>query len=179
MSEAPAGAETVAGVVLIGAPGSGKSTVGALLADRLGVPYADVDTEIERRTGRLIREIFADDGEPAFRQLERDVTLELLQRDGVLSLGGGAPLTPAIADALAGRTVAWLQVDAHHAVRRIGVDQGRPLLAGGGLRATLIRMLAARTPVYASLATLAVDTNGRAPAEVADEIAARLAEAAA
>lgn len=171
--------EPVVRVVLIGAPGSGKSTVGALLADRLGVAYVDVDTEIERRTGRLIREIFADEGEPAFRELERDVTLELLNGDGVLSLGGGAPLTPAIADALAGRAVAWLQVDAHHAVRRIGVDQGRPLLAGGGLRATLIRMLATRAPVYAGLATLAVDTNGRTPADVADEIAARLAEGAA
>lgn len=157
-------------IVLIGAPGAGKSTVGALLAERLGVPHIDVDAEIEARTGRLVREIFADEGEAAFRQLERDVTLELLERPAVLSLGGGAPMTEEIRDALAGRDVVWLEVDVHHAVRRIGLDQGRPLLAGGGMRATLIAMLARRAPVYASVARVRVDTNGRDALEVADEV---------
>jgi len=157
-------------LVLVGAPGSGKSTVGALLAGRLGVRHVDVDAEIERRTGKLVREIFADSGEPAFRALERDVTLELLAAEGVLSLGGGAPMTPEIARALAGHDIVWLQVDVPHAVRRIGLDEGRPLLAGGAMRATLIKLLRERTPVYAALAGLTVDTNGLTPEEAAERV---------
>ncbi len=159
-------------VAIIGAPGSGKSTVGALLAERLGRGFVDVDAEIERREARLIREIFADDGEPAFRAIERDVTLELLAGDGVVSLGGGAPMTSAIADALAAHTVVWLQVDAHHALKRVGIDEARPLLAGTGMRATLIKLLNERTPTYQRLATHAVDTAGRTP----DDIVADLIE---
>lgn len=161
-------------LALIGAPGSGKSTLGPLLAQRLGVTFVDVDAVIEAREGRAIRDIFADDGEPAFRAIERDVTLELLGADGVVSLGGGAPLTAEIAEALRGVPTVWLQVDAHHAVRRIGLDEGRPLLAGGGVRATLIRLLNARTPVYRSLADVEIDTNGREPGELVEAIVAAL-----
>lgn len=163
-------------VALIGAPGSGKSTVGVLLAERLGVGFVDVDAAIEARDGRLIREIFAEDGEPAFRELERTASLELLEAGGVVSLGGGAPLTPAIAEALADIRTVWLQVDVRNAVQRIGLDEGRPLLAGGGLRATLIKLLNARTPVYRAVARHAVDTNGREPDAIADEIVALLQE---
>ena len=163
-------------VAIIGAPGSGKSTVGALLAERLGRGFVDVDAEIERREARLIREIFADDGEPAFRAIERDVTLELLAGDGVVSLGGGAPMTPAIADALAAHTVVWLQVDAHHALKRVGIDEARPLLAGTGMRATLIKLLNERTPTYQRLATHAVDTAGRTPDDIVAELIDRLEE---
>ncbi|QIK73560.1 shikimate kinase [Propioniciclava coleopterorum] len=163
-------------LALIGAPGSGKSTVGPLLAARLGVPFVDVDAVIESRQGREIRDIFADDGEPAFRVLERDVTLELLAGDGVVSLGGGAPLTPEIADALAAVPTVWLQVDARNAVKRIGLDEGRPLLAGGGVRATLIKLLNARTPVYRRLADIEIDTNGREPDALADAVLAALEE---
>ena len=161
-------------VAIIGAPGSGKSTVGALLAERLGRRFVDVDAEIEQRHGRLIREIFADDGEPAFRAIERDTTLELLGGDAVVSLGGGAPMTPAIADALAAHTVVWLQVDAHHALKRVGIDDARPLLAGTGMRATLIRLLNERTPAYSRLATHSVDTAGRTPADIVDDLIDRL-----
>ncbi len=166
-------------IALIGAPGSGKSTVGALLAQRLGVAFVDVDATIEARDGRLIREIFAEDGEPAFRALEREATLDLLARGGVVSLGGGAPMTPAIADALAGEAVrtVWLQVDARHAAQRIGLDEGRPLLAGGGIRGTLIKLLNQRTPVYAATARHHVDTSGREPDAVVDDIIARLEDA--
>ena len=163
-------------VAIIGAPGSGKSTVGALLAERLGRGFVDVDAEIERREARLIREIFADDGEPAFRAIERDVTLELLAGDGVVSLGGGAPMTSAIADALAAHTVVWLQVDAHHALKRVGIDEARPLLAGTGMRATLIKLLNERTPTYQRLATHAVDTAGRTPDDIVAELIDRLEE---
>lgn len=163
-------------VALIGAPGSGKSTVGPLLARRLQTSFVDVDAVIEDREGRLVREIFADDGEPYFRDVERRVTLELLDGDGVVSLGGGAPLTPEIGAALAGHRTVWLQVDAHHAARRVGLDVGRPLLAGGGVRATLIKLLNARTPVYRSVARHAVETSGREPGAVVDEIVALLQE---
>ena len=166
-------------IALIGAPGSGKSTVGALLAERLRLPFFDVDTEIERMHGKLVREIFADDGEEAFRAIEKDATLSLLVGDGVVSLGGGAPLTPAIAEALADVETVWLKVDAHDAFRRVGLDDSRPLLAGGGIRATLIKMLRARTPVYAAVGRLHVDTSGREPVEVVEEIIARLQEPAA
>lgn len=166
-------------IALIGAPGSGKSTVGALLAERLRLPFFDVDTEIERMHGKLVREIFADDGEEAFRAIEKDATLSLLVGDGVVSLGGGAPMTPAIADALADVQTVWLMVDAHDAFKRVGLDDSRPLLAGGGIRATLIKMLRARTPVYAAVGRLHVDTSGREPAEVVEEIIALLQEPAA
>jgi shikimate kinase len=161
-------------IALIGAPGSGKSTVGALLAERLRLPFFDVDAEIERMHGKLVREIFADDGEEAFRAIEKDATLSLLVGDGVVSLGGGAPLTPAIAEALADVETVWLKVDAHDAFKRIGLDDSRPLLAGGGIRATLIKMLRARTPVYAAAGRHHVDTSGRPPAEVVEEIIALL-----
>ena len=166
-------------LALIGAPGSGKSTLGPLLAQRLGVTFVDADAVIEARQGRAIRDIFADDGEEAFRAIEKDATLSLLVGDGVVSLGGGAPMTPAIADALADVQTVWLKVDAHDAVKRVGLDDSRPLLAGGGIRATLIKMLRARTPVYAAVGRLHVDTSGREPVEVVEEIIARLQEPAA
>ena len=163
-------------LALIGAPGSGKSTLGPALAQRLGVPFVDVDAVIEARQGREIRDIFADDGEPAFRVIERDVTVELLAGEGVVSLGGGAPLTPEIAAALAAVPTVWLQVDARNAVKRIGLDEGRPLLAGGGVRATLIKLLNARTPVYRALADVEIDTNGHEPDELVGLILTALEE---
>ena len=152
-------------VVLVGAPGSGKSTVGALLAERLGVPFADVDAEIEQRTGRSIAEIFADDGEPAFRALEEQVTAELLGTTGVLSLGGGAVLSSSTRAALRGHRVVWLQVSAATAVQRVGLNEARPLLLGN-VRGRLIKLLAERTPLYAEVATERVDTDTQTPDEV-------------
>lgn len=162
-------------VVLIGAPGSGKTTVGRRLGACLGVPHVDVDARIEQQQDRLIREIFADDGEAHFRELERDATLVALSEDAVLSLGGGAVMTPAIRDALAGHRVVWLKVSVHDAVKRVGLDEARPLLMGN-LRSTLIRLLRARTPVYEATAGLAVDTDGLTPDEVADVITTWLEE---
>ena len=154
-------------VVLVGAPGSGKSTIGALLAARLGVPFTDVDAEIEERTGRSIAETFADDGEPAFRKLEEQVTAELLDRPGVLSLGGGAVLSAATRAALHGHRVVWLQVSAATAVSRVGLNEARPLLLGN-VRGRLIKLLAERTPLYAEVSTERVETDVLQPAEVVD-----------
>ena len=165
-------------IAVIGPSGSGKSTVGALLALRLGLDLVDVDAAIEARERRLIREIFATDGEPAFRAIEKEVTLEALAVPGVVSLGGGAPLTPEIAAALEPVTVVWLQVDARHALQRIGVDEARPLLAGTGFRGRLIKLLNERTPVYRRLATHVVDTSGCEPDAIVDAIVAALEVAA-
>ncbi len=145
-------------VVVVGAPGSGKSTVGRLVAAALGLGFADVDERIEDLAGKPIREIFVDEGEPYFRDLERDQTIAALAEDAVVSLGGGAVMTPAIRDALAGHTVVWLRVSAVQAARRIGVNASRPLLYGD-VRTRLDQLLADREPVYASVATHTVDTN--------------------
>lgn len=154
-------------VVLVGAPGSGKSTVGALLASRLDVRFADVDAVIEARSGRSIAEIFADDGEPAFRALEEQVTAELLRRPGVLALGGGAVLSAATRSALQGHRVVWLQVSAATAVQRVGLNEARPLLLGN-VRGRLIKLLAERTPLYAEVATERVETDTRPPEKVVE-----------
>ena len=154
-------------VVLVGAPCSGKSTTGALLAERLGVPFADVDAEIEQRAGRSIAAIFADDGEPAFRALEEQVTAELLQRPGVLSLGGGAVLSATTRAALRGHRVIWLQVSAATAVSRVGLNEARPLLLGN-VRGRLIKLLAERTPLYAEVATERVETDSLPPEQVVE-----------
>lgn len=161
-------------VALIGLPGSGKSTVGPRLARRLGVPHLDVDHVLEQRQGRSIAEIFASDGEAHFREIERDLTLELLASPGVLSLGGGAPMTPAIAQALAGHPVVWLQVTPEQAARRVGRGRSRPLLAGEAPLDRLRRLLEERGPTYDHLATITVDTSNATTAEVVETIRARL-----
>lgn len=160
-------------IVLVGAPGAGKSTVGRLLADELGVAFVDVDSVIEERAGRSIPDIFATDGEPAFRALEETTTLEQLDRPAVIALGGGAVLSPAIRAALAGRRVVWLRVAAGTAADRVGLNAARPLLLGN-VRGRLIQLLNQRTPLYAEVATLQVSTDDRAAAEVAADIAGRL-----
>lgn len=161
-------------VALIGAPASGKTTVGGLLARRLNVEFIDVDAVIERREGRLIREIFVDDGEPVFRALEHDITLELLSSPGVISLGGGAPMTPGIAEVLVTLDTFWLHVDLANAVSRVGLDSSRPLLHGE-VEATLAALIEKRTPVYRAAARHTVTTSGREPNEVVAEILSLLA----
>jgi shikimate kinase/3-dehydroquinate synthase len=158
-------------VVIVGAPGSGKSTVGALLAERLGTMFTDVDAVIEAEAGRSIAEIFAEDGEPAFRAVEEATTRRLLATPGVLSLGGGAVLSPATRVALREQRVVWLQVSAPVAMKRVGIDGARPLLLGN-VRGRLIRLLNERIPLYAEVATEAVDTNERTPSEVVASIVA-------
>ena len=158
-------------IVLVGSSGAGKSTIGPLLATKLGRPFLDVDAEIVREQGRPVSEIFATDGEAHFRMLERDATLAACQSDAVVALGGGAPMTPAIADAL--RTlsqVIWLRVSAEEATRRVGNDPRRPLLSRGDALATLTAMLAAREPVYAEVSDFAVTTDGRPSEAVVDAI---------
>jgi shikimate kinase len=160
-----------ASLILVGAPGSGKSTVGALLAARTGAPFSDVDAVIESRVGKTVAEIFADDGEAVFRAFEESTTAELLGSPGVLALGGGAVLSPVTRPALAGHRVVWLQVSVSEAAKRVGLNEARPLLMGN-VRGRLIKLLAERAPLYASVATLTVDTDRLTPDQVVETIMA-------
>ena len=156
-------------IVLVGFMGAGKTTVGTLLAARLGLPFTDSDQVIEQRAGRPVRQIFAEDGEPAFRALEHQVIAELL--DGppiVLALGGGAPEHPQTRNKLANAQVVYLHVSYAQALQRVGGDQGRPLLA----RPDLAGLYERRLGVYAGVATMTVPTDGRDPLAIAEDILA-------
>lgn len=157
-------------VVVIGPPGAGKTTVGTLVAQRLGTRFRDTDTDIERVAGKPITDIFVEDGEPAFRALERDaVATALAEHDGVLALGGGAVVAPENRALLAGHVVVFLDVGLADAVSRVGMNRDRPLLLESP-RAQLKRLLDERRPVYAEAATVTVDTAGRDPEDIADEV---------
>ncbi|MFC3998660.1 shikimate kinase [Nocardiopsis sediminis] len=160
--------------VLIGAPGAGKTTVGRALAARLGADLMCTDTEIEARAGKPIGDIFIEDGEAAFRALEREVVAEALAGwPGVVAVGGGAVLDHDTQADLRGLHVVYLQVEFADAAKRVGFDQARPLLAGNP-RARLRKLLDERLPVYESLAATTVSTSGRGPEEVVDAIIATL-----
>lgn len=163
-------------VVLIGPPGSGKTTVGRVLADALGVALHDTDAAVEARVGKSIADVFIDDGEPAFRALERaEVARALAHEPGVIALGGGAPMDAATQDALAGHVVVMLDVGIAESAKRVGFDQSRPLLAVNP-RASWVALMKERRPTYERLAVHRVDTAGRTPEEIAAEIVALLRE---
>lgn len=156
--------------MLVGAPGSGKTSTGRALATALGVPFRDTDADIEAVAGKPVPEIFTDDGEAHFRTLEgQAVAAALASFDGVLALGGGAILAERTRAALAGHTVVYLSVELADAVARVGLGAGRPLLAINP-RATLKYLLDQRRPLYEQVATLIVVTDGRTPQDVAEEI---------
>ena len=158
-------------IVLVGFMGAGKTTVGHLLAARLGLPFVDSDQVIEQQAGRPVRQIFAQDGEPAFRALEHRVITGLL--DGpvlVLALGGGAPEHPRTRERLATAQVVYHRVGYDQAQARVGGDPERPLLARPDLAATYQR----RLPLYAEIATLSISTDDRPPELISQDILARL-----
>jgi shikimate kinase len=147
--------------------GVGKSTVGRLLADRLGVGYRDTDDDIVAEQGRSIADIFADGGESAFRAVEqRAVARALAEHDGVLALGGGAVLAPGTRALVSGLPVVFLDVDAAEAVRRIGRDTARPLLAGADPHGEWRALMQSRRPLYAEVARVVVGTSRLTPHEV-------------
>lgn len=161
-------------VVLVGPPGSGKTTVGALVAAVLGVPFHDTDAAVEATSGRTIGDIFVEDGEPAFRALERaEVARAVAEEEGVVALGGGAPVDPGTQQVLAGHPVVFLDVGIADAAKRVGFDRSRPLLAVNP-RASWVRLMGERRPVYEAVATHRVDTAGRSAEDVAAEVVALL-----
>jgi shikimate kinase len=161
--------------VLIGLPGSGKSTIGRRLAKALDLSLLDTDAAIEETTGRNIADIFATDGEKEFRRIEEDVIRAALQsHEGVLSLGGGAVTTPGVRDALAGHTVIYLEISAAEGVRRTGGSTVRPLLAGGDRGVKFKALMTERVPLYRRVATMRVNTNRRNPGAVVRHIVERL-----
>ena len=153
-------------VVLVGPMGVGKSTVGQLLAERLGVGCRDTDDDIVAAQGRSIAEIFVDEGEPAFRALEKDaVRTALTGHAGVLALGGGAILDADTRALLAGQRVVYLSMDVEEAVRRTGLNAARPLLAVNP-RKQWRELMEARRHLYEEVAAAVVATDGRTPEEV-------------
>jgi shikimate kinase len=158
--------------ILIGPPGAGKTTVGTELAARLGVGFTDTDDAISAVAGKPVADIFIDDGELAFRALERDaVAAAVGQPGGVVGLGGGAVLDPGTQARLAGRPVVYLAASFPELARRVGMDRPRPLLIGTNPRAQLKALLDQRLPIYEGLAWLTVTTDGREPDDIAGEIA--------
>ncbi len=172
--EPPASLAAGPAAILIGPPGAGKSTVGALLAALLGTGYTDTDTEVEQVAGKPVGDIFVQDGEADFRALERAAVARCVATHrGVLGLGGGAVMDPATQQLRAGQRVVYLQTSFTASAHRVGMDKPRPLLAINP-RARLKELLKQRLPVYEGLAWLTVVTDDREPAEIAEEIAAAL-----
>ncbi|MER7839557.1 shikimate kinase [Streptomyces sp. NPDC096040] len=156
-------------VVLVGPMGVGKSTVGQLLAERLGVGYRDTDEDIVAAEGRSIADIFVVEGEPVFREIEkRAVGVALAEHEGVLALGGGAILDADTRALLAGRRVVYLSMDVEEAVKRTGLNAARPLLAINP-RKQWRELMQARRHLYEEVATAVVATDGRTPEEVTQE----------
>jgi shikimate kinase len=174
------GLPTAPAAILIGPPGAGKTTVGALLADLLGVPFADTDASVEAVAGKPVSEIFVEDGEPAFRKLEREAVAAAIAgltsggRGSVIGLGGGAVLDEGSQALLAGQPVVYLETGFTDLAKRVGLDRPRPLLIGINPRSQLKSLLEQRLPLYARLARHTVATSGREPAEIAAEISALL-----
>ncbi len=161
--------------VLVGLPGSGKSTIGRRLAKALGVGLLDTDAAIEQQTGRSITDIFATDGEQEFRRIEEQVVrAALAEHDGILSLGGGAVTTAGVRAALAGHTVIFLEITAAEGVRRTGGNTVRPLLAGPDRGEKFRTLMADRVPLYRRVATIRVNTNRRNPGAVVRYVLSRL-----
>jgi shikimate kinase len=150
--------------------GAGKTTVGRLVAEALGEEFLDTDDVVERAAGRAVSEIFIDEGEARFRELERRAVAEsLASHRGVLALGGGAVMDSTTRELLDGHRVVFLRVGLTDAAQRVGLGVSRPLLIGN-VRGRIKQLLDERTPVYESVAELAIDTDGLSAAEVAQRV---------
>jgi shikimate kinase len=163
-------------LVFVGAPGSGKTTIGKQVAEKLGVEFIDVDNEIEMDEKTTISDIFVKKGEAHFRQLERTKISELLNSfNGVLSLGGGSVLDEITRQALAIAPVVWLKVSSGDASSRVGLGLSRPVLMGN-VRSTLVKLLEERTPLYEEVADWEIDTSGKSIEEVVQEVLLQTSE---
>ena len=166
--------------MLIGPPGAGKTAVGPLVAARLGVPFRDTDAEVGVAAGKPVSDIFIENGEEAFRALEREAVARALgehgalrEHGGVLALGSGAILDDQIRRLIEGLLVVYLSADFGTIARRVGLDRPRVVVPGNP-RGRLRAMLAERHPLYQGLAAVTVPTDDLDPEELADQIAARI-----
>ena len=160
--------------MLVGPPGAGKSTVGRLLAERLGVAFRDTDDDIEAATGMAIGDIFIEHGEVWFREVEAiQVARALDEHDGVLALGGGAVLDAGTRARLGDEIVVLLDVSAANASRRVGLHKPRPVLVGS-FRGRWAELMRERRPLYAAVATVTVNTDDHDPDGVVTTIMASL-----
>ena len=161
--------------VLIGPPGAGKTAVGPLLAELLGTSFRDTDADVVAAAGRPVSDIFIEQGERAFRQLECEAAARALrEHEGVLALGSGAVLDPGLQQRLEGLPVVYLAADFGTVARRLGLDRPRVVVPGNP-RGRLRAMLEERRPLYERLATVTVTTDDGDPDELAEQIAAKLA----
>ncbi len=157
-------------VVLVGTMGAGKTAVGRRLAEGWGVTFRDTDQDVEAAEGRSVSDIFVDSGEAAFRSLERAaVAVALEHHDGVLALGGGAVLDPGTRERLRGHRVVFLRVGLSDAVQRVGLGVSRPLLLGN-VRGRAKQFIDERTPLYETVATHVVETDGLSVEDVAARV---------
>lgn len=157
-------------LILVGPPGAGKSRVGRDVAVRLETELRDTDVDVEARAGRPVAEIFVDLGEPAFREWERAAVADgVAEHTGVLALGGGAVMDSGTRDLLRGRPVVYLRVGLADALRRVGLNRERPMLMGN-VRGRWLGLMEQRRPFYEEVARWTVDTDGRSPADVVDEV---------
>lgn len=160
-------------LILIGPMGSGKTTIGQRLAHDFGLPFKDTDQMIEEQTGRLISDIFIEDGEDEFRAIEKIILRTgLLEDETVLSLGGGACLSSDAQSALraSGAFIVYLKISLSQVSSRVGFNQGRPLLMGNP-RAQWQSLMNDRAPIYEAIATYICDVDSRSVDEIATEIA--------
>ncbi len=163
-------------IAVYGFMGVGKTTTGALLADALGYEFIDMDVEIEKREGKTIPRIFGEDGEPRFRELERDLVMELSKKDAtVIGCGGGALADHVNAEKLRETsTLVYLTASVDEILRRTGLDNNRPLLQVDDPRKKIIELLGNRRSIYERYAEVTVDTTGKTPEKIVDEIRGKM-----
>lgn len=163
-------------IILIGPPGAGKTSVGKALAKKLALNFTDSDRVIEERSGKSISEIFLTEGEPAFRQMEREAVIELLEKgDGVIALGGGSVMDLEVSKRLMPMlNVVFLDVSISNAAPRVGFNRDRPLLLGNP-RQQWIALMEKRRSTYESLSKARVSTDNKKPSQVVEVILKELA----
>ncbi len=165
-------------MILVGPPGSGKSTIGRRLAERWGVRFRDTDLDIERSTSRSVSDLFIERGEEHFRALEREaVASALAEHDGVLAIGGGAVMSEQVRQALGGHRVVSLDVGLADAMKRLQMNRSRPLLVGN-VRGRWQELADERRPLYAEVATMNVLTDGLTIEQAVDAVESALDQAA-